>query len=60
MINNQLKLKINDSYEKDEKITTRFEPNNTEDVKNKTQLDENLLKIKGHLAILEKDYNEFK
>ena len=56
----QLKLEINDSYKKDEKITTNFEAINKEDVINKGYLDEKLLKINGHLSKLEKDYNEFK
>ena len=32
---NQLKLKINDTYGRDEKTTTKFEPSNDEDVVNK-------------------------
>ena len=58
--NNQLQLELHDSYKKDEKITTNFEPVNNEDVINKGYLDEKLLKINGHLSKLEKDYNEFK
>ena len=57
---NQLKLEVHDTYKKDEKITTNFEPVNNEDVVNKSYLDEKLLKINGHLSLLEKDYNEFK
>ena len=57
---NQLKLEVRDSYKKDEKITTTFEPSNNEDVINKSYLDEKLSKINGHLSFLEKDYNEFK
>ena len=56
---NQLKLEVHDSYKKDEKITTNFEPSNN-DVINKAYLDEKLSKINGHLSFLEKDYNEFK
>ena len=56
----QLKLEVHDTYEKDEKITTIFEPVNNEDVINKSFLDEKLLKINGHLSKLEKDFNEFK
>ena len=41
---NQLKLKVHDTYKKDEKKTTNFEPPNDEDVKNKSYLDENLNK----------------
>ena len=57
---NQLKLEVHDSYEKDEKLTTNFEPVDDKDVINKGYLDEKLLKIDGHLSKLEKDYNEFK
>ena len=56
---NQLKLEVHDTYKKDEKITN-FEPIDDTDVVNKGFLDENLLKINGHLSNLEKDYNEFK
>ena len=57
---NQLKLEVHDTYKKDEKITTNFEPVDSEDVINKGFLDEKLLKIDGHLSKLEKDFNEFK
>ena len=57
---NQLKLEVHDTYKKDEKITTTFEPVNNEDVITKSFLDEKLLKINGHLSKLEKDFNEFK
>ena len=57
---NQLKLEVHDTYKKDEKITTKFEPIDNSDVINKGYLDEKLLKIDGHLSKLEKDYNEFK
>ena len=57
---NQLKLEVHDTYKKDEKITTNFEPNDNEDVINKGYLDSKLIKIDGHLSILEKDFNEFK
>ena len=57
---NQLKLEVHDTYKKDEKLTTNFEPNYNEDVINKAYLDSKLLKIDGHLSKLEKDYNEFK
>ena len=57
---NQLKLEVHDTYKKDEKITTNFEPNDNEDVINKGYLDSKLIKIDGHLSKLEKDYNEFK
>ena len=57
---NQLKLEVHDTYKKDEKLTTNFEPNDNEDVINKGYLDSKLLKIDGQLSKLEKDYNEFK
>ena len=57
---NQLKLEVHDTYKKDEKITTNFEPVDSEDGINKSYLDSNLLNINGHLSNLEKDYNEFK
>ena len=57
---NQLKLEVHDTYKKDEKLTTNFEPNDNEDFINKGYLDEKLLKIDGHISKLEKDYNEFK
>ena len=57
---NQLKLEVHDTYKKDEKITTNFEPVDNEDVINKGYLDSQLLKVDGHLSKLEKDYNEFK
>ena len=56
----QLKLEVHDTYKKDEKITTHFEPVDKEDVISKGYLDSKLLKINGHLSKLEKDYNEFK
>ena len=55
----QLKLEVHDTYKKDEKITTNFEPNDNEDVINKGYLDEKLIKINGHISKLEKDFNEF-
>ena len=57
---NQLKLEVHDTYKKDEKISTNFEPIDNSDVMNKGYLDEKLLKINGHLSKLEKDFNEFK
>ena len=56
----QLKLEVHDTYKKDEKLTTNFEPVDETDVINKGHLDKKLEKINGHLSFLEKDYNEFK
>ena len=57
---NQLKLELHDFYEKDEKITTNFEPVIDSDFINEAYLDSKFLKNYGHLSKLEKDYNEFK
>ena len=57
---NQLKLEVHDTYKKDEKITTNFQPIDDSDVINKSYLDEKLKKIDGHISDIEKDYNEFK
>ena len=56
----KLKLEVHDTYNKDEKITTDFEPIDNADVINKGYLDEKLLKINGQLSKLEKDFNDFK
>ena len=56
----QLKLEVDDTYKKDEKITTNFEAVDDSDVINKGYLDKKLEKINGQLSFLEKDYNEFK
>ena len=55
-----MKLEVYDTYKKDEKITTNFEPIDDKDVINKAYLDENLKKVVGHISYIEKDYNEFK
>ena len=57
---NQLKLKVHDTYKKDEKIETDSEPSDDSDVINKAYLDQKLININGRLSFLEKDYNEFK
>ena len=57
---NNLKVEVLDTYKKDEKLTTNFEPIDNSDVINKGYLDEKLLKINAHLTKLEKDFNEFK
>ena len=56
----QLKLEVHDTYKKDEKITTNFKAIDDSDVINKAYLDDKLKKIDGHIAYIEKDYNEFK
>ena len=57
---NKFKLEVHDTYKKDEKITTNFEPIDKEDVINKAYLDEKLKEIDGHISYIEKNYNEFK
>ena len=56
---NQLKLEVLDTYKKDEKLTTNFEPVDDSDVINKAYLDEKLIEINGHISKLEKDFNDF-
>ena len=56
----KLKLEVHDTYKKDEKLTTNFEPVDDSDVINKSYLDSKLLKIDGHLSKLDKNYNEIK
>ena len=56
---NQLELKVNDSYKKDEKISTNFEPFDDSDVINEAYLDKNLSKKEGHISYFEKCYNDF-
>ena len=41
---NQLKLEVHDSYKRDGKIPTNFEPTDDSDVMKKTYLDKKLLK----------------
>ena len=41
---NQLKLEVHDTYKKDEKLTTNFQPVDDSDVVNKDYLDEKVLK----------------
>ena len=53
--NNQLKLKVYDTYKKDEKITTNFEAIDGSDVINKAYFDDKLKKIDGHISYLEND-----
>ena len=58
IILNPLKLKVNDTYKKDEKLTTSFEPSNDEDVRNKIFLDKILSKIDSLISSIENDYEE--
>ena len=44
-----IKLKVNDTYKKDEQITTEYEPSNDEDVISKAYLDEKVFKTEGRI-----------
>ena len=55
-----MKLKVHDTYKKDEKLTTNFEAVDNGDVINKGYLESKLLKRDGNLSKLEKVCNEFK
>ena len=55
---NQLKLQVHDTFKRDEKIITDFEPTDNLDVITEGYLDEK--KINGHISYAENDYNEFK
>ena len=55
---NQLKLKVNVTFEKDEKLTTIFEAFNDQDVIDKAYLDTKLSKI-GQISFIGQEYNEF-
>ena len=54
LIINQLKLLVHDTYKKDERITTTFEPISNEDVVNKAYLDEKFKKKKRSFVIITK------
>ena len=56
---NQLKLKVHDTYKKNEKITTNFEAVDDKDVIHNVYLDEKLKRSDGHISYTENDYNEF-
>ena len=56
---NQPKLEVHDTYGKDEKITTIFEPSDDSEVINKSYLNEKYKKINGRISYFEKEYNEF-
>ena len=57
---NNLELEVHDTYKKNEKLSTNFEPVDDSDVINKFYLDSKLIEIDGHLSKLEKNLNEFK
>ena len=47
---NQLKLEVHDTYKKEEKITTNFEPTDNTGVINKAYLDTKLSKIQSQIS----------
>ena len=57
---NQLKLEVHETYKKDEKITTKFEPTDESNVINEAYRDEKLRKIDGLISYIAKDHNELK
>ena len=57
---NQSKLDIHDTYEKDEKYKTNFEPTDSLDFEDKSYFDEKLKNIDGYISYIENDYSEFK
>ena len=57
---NQLEHEVHDTYKKDEKLKTIFEPTDNSDVLNKACLDEKIKTIDGHISYIAKDYNEVK
>ena len=50
----QIKIKVNGTLEKNEKITTKFEPSNDEDVLVRRYLDTKLAKVKDHKSNIKK------
>ena len=55
---NQLKIEVHDTYVKNEKILTNFQPTDDGDVKNKAYLDEKIIKINGQLSLFEFQNNK--
>ena len=57
---NRSKLKVNDTYKKDEKTTTNFEPTSPKDFIYKRYLDTEFSKVKCHVSYIEKGNKEYK
>ena len=51
---NQLKLKLNDTYKKYEKITAKFETRNNEDVVHNAYLDTDTSKLEAQISFIKK------
>ena len=56
---NQLELKVNDNYRKQEKITTNFEPSDDSELVNIVYLDGKFSKMETCIIYREKNYKEF-
>ena len=56
----QIKLRVNNTYKKDEKITTKFEPKKPEGVITKGYLVAEISNVEGHISYMEKHYNKFR
>ena len=57
---NHLKLGVHDTFNKDEKITTKFEAIDDKDVKNKAYPDKKFSKLESQISDIEENYNDFK
>ena len=57
---NQLKLKVNDPYKKDEKKTKKIEHSDDSDGRKTLPRKKTISTIEGQILYIEKNYNEFK
>ena len=55
----QIKLEVQDTFRRGEKITTKFEPSDDSDGTNFDYLDAEVIKLDVQLSLLEEDYNGF-
>ena len=55
----QLKLEVHGTYKRDEKMPTKVEPVDNEDVLSKSYVDSKLSKKEVQNSYFEKDYNDF-
>ena len=56
----QIKLRVNDTYKKDEKTTTKFEPNKPEGVITKGYLVTEISNVEGLISYIERYYKKLK
>ena len=54
IILNQLKLRVNDSYKNNEKLTANSEHSKVEDIKNKAYLDTKISQIESQISYIKK------